>query len=124
MCRRRRETATVRKQYHFRPGPDGLMAWDVDRLIAMVEDAAVETIALREIAELDTTYWFDHGYEPTVRAVVEHFRLVQQLDMDYPIVIHPHVASWTACIVWHVRCSTALRRSTQNVCASCLIRTT
>ena len=82
MCRRRRETATVRKQYHFRPGPDGLMAWDVDRLIAMVEDAAVETIALSEIAELDTTYWFDHGYEPTVRAVVEHFRLVQQVDMS------------------------------------------
>src|SRR4051794_40190323 len=104
---RRRETPSVRKQYHFRPGPNGLMAWDVDRLLAGVEDDAVEAVALTDIAELDSAYWFDHGYAPTVRALIEHFRLVQQVDMSYPILIDPDV-SWTACIgsrghCWTVR---------------------
>ena len=65
------------------------MAWDVDRLLATVEDVAVESVALSDIAELDTTYWFDHGYAPTVRAIVDHFRLVRQVDMSYPILIDP-----------------------------------
>src|SRR4051794_8028898 len=87
--RSRRETAGVRKQYHFRPGPTGLMAWDVDRLVALAHDLPTESVSLREIAELDSAYWFDHGYEPTVRAVVEHLRLVQRVDLSYPIVLDP-----------------------------------
>src|SRR3954447_7332379 len=100
------------------------MAWDVDRLVAMVEDAAVEAVALSDIAELDTTYWFDHGYEPTVRAVVEHFRLVQQVDLSYPIVIDPDGRVMDGGHRVARRCSTALPRSTRSACASYLSRTT
>ena len=79
----------MRKQYHFRPGRQGLDAWDVDRLVAAVEGAHVEDVPLTAIRELDTEYWYDHGYPATVRSVAEHCRLIQQVDLTYPIVLDP-----------------------------------
>jgi hypothetical protein len=79
----------VRKQYHFRPGAAGLDAWDVDRLLVLVEDEPLEELPLAEISELDSEYWFDHGNSPTVRNVVEHCRLIREVDLQYPIVIDP-----------------------------------
>jgi hypothetical protein len=68
----------VRKQYHFRPGSRGLDAWDVDRLVAAVDEVPVEDVPLTEIGELDSTYWFDHGYSPTVHNVVGTARASRQ----------------------------------------------
>ncbi len=34
------------KQYHFRPGPQGLRAWDVHRLIALAESLPIEEVLL------------------------------------------------------------------------------
>ena len=34
----------VRTQYHFRPGKDGLGAWDVHKLIAMTADFPVKDV--------------------------------------------------------------------------------
>jgi len=79
----------VRKQYHFRPSAQGLLAWDVDRLIALAQDVPVEQLPLADIRELDDNYWFSHGGRPTVRAVVEHMRLVNEVELDYPIVLDP-----------------------------------
>jgi hypothetical protein len=79
----------VRKQYHFRRGRSGLDAWDVDRLVALVADQPVEEVPLAEIRELDESYWFDHGYSPTVRSVVDHARLIAEVDVRCPIVIDP-----------------------------------
>ncbi len=79
----------MRKQYHFRPSARGLYAWDVDRLIALAQNEAVEQVPIADIRELDDEYWFGHGYRPTVRAVVEHMRLVNEVDLDYPIVLDP-----------------------------------
>ena len=79
----------MRKQYHFRPGARGLDAWDVDRLVAAVEGQPIEDVPLADITEIDTAYWYDHGYWPTVRSVVEHCRLVQEADLAYPIVLDP-----------------------------------
>ena len=79
----------MRKQYHFRPGASGLDAWDVDRLLELVEREPVEEIPLEQIGDLDSDYWFDHGYLPTVRNVVEHFRLIHEVDLRYPIVVDP-----------------------------------
>jgi hypothetical protein len=84
-----RDTGRVRKQYHFRPGVSGLDAWDVDRLLAIVENEPVEDLPLEQIAELDSAYWFDHGCPPTVRNVVEHCRLMHAADLRYPIVVDP-----------------------------------
>ena len=79
----------MRKQYHFRPGDAGLDAWDVDRLVALAAAEPVEDVPLTDIAEIDLDYWFDHGYQPTVRNIVEHCRLIQQVDLGFPIVLDP-----------------------------------
>jgi hypothetical protein len=79
----------VRKQYHFRPSSNGLRAWDVDRLVAAAEVLPTEELPLQDVRGLDTAYWFDHGYEPTVRAVVEHMRLIQEADLRYAVIVDP-----------------------------------
>lgn len=50
----------MRKQYHFRPSKRGLLAWDVDRLIALSEQLPLRLIPLSAIRELDEAYWFSH----------------------------------------------------------------
>ena len=76
----------VRKQYHSWPGEHGLDAWDVDRLIRLSAEFQPREVPLETIQDLDTDYWFDGSMEiATVRKVVEHFPLIQQVDPAYPI---------------------------------------
>ncbi len=78
----------VRKQYHFWPGYVGFDAWDVDRLVQLSRDLPVREVELSSIWELDTVYWFDDETgPPTVRSVVDHVRLIQEVDMSYPIIL-------------------------------------
>jgi hypothetical protein len=79
----------VRKQYHFRPSPGGLYAWDVDRLIALSEALPTEAVALEDVAEIDENWWYAHESEPTVRSIVVHVRLVNDADLSHPIIIDP-----------------------------------
>ena len=79
----------MRKQYHFWPGEHGLDAWDVDRLVSLTEGLPVAEVPLTDIYELDSNYWFKHGEQPTVRHIVEHLRLAQDVDMSYPIILGP-----------------------------------
>jgi hypothetical protein len=80
----------VRKQYHFWPGEHGRDAWDVDRLVALSRDLPVESVPLDEIGEIDSNYWFDDDrQEPTVRRVVEHVRLIDEVDPSYPVILGP-----------------------------------
>ncbi|MDT7539533.1 MAG: hypothetical protein QOI82_3118 [Actinomycetota bacterium] len=79
----------MRKQYSFRPGADGLDAWDVDRLIELSAGLEVEELPLEDIAQLDENYWYDHGYSPTVRSIADRVRLVQAADPSYPIIVSP-----------------------------------
>lgn len=82
------QTESVRKQYHFWPGPEGLDAWDVDRLIELSRNLPVVDVEISSIAEVDSVYWFDgHAERPTVRRVVDHFHLVQEVDPSYPIIL-------------------------------------
>jgi hypothetical protein len=74
----------MRKQYHFRPGPAGLRAWDVDRLVALSAPLRPQLVPLSDIRELDEPYW---GDSMTCRAVVEHARLIQEVDLDFPIIL-------------------------------------
>jgi hypothetical protein len=46
----------MRKQYHFRPSPQGLQAWDIDRLIALTNDLLTIDVALTAIRDLDKPY--------------------------------------------------------------------
>ena len=78
----------VRKQYHFWPAERGFDAWDVERLIALSRDLPVESVSAESIWEIDTPYWFDGSYEvATVRKVVEHAKLIGEVDFSYPIII-------------------------------------
>jgi hypothetical protein len=78
----------MRKQYNFWPGETGLDAWGVDRLIELSADLPVIEVPLADITEIDSDYWFSYGdVAPTVRAIAEHMRLVQEVDLSYPIVL-------------------------------------
>jgi hypothetical protein len=77
----------VRKQYHFWPGEEGLDAWDVDRLVELSKDLPVKDVDLASIDEIDSVYWFDDLERPTVRKVVDHARLIEEVDMSHPIIL-------------------------------------
>jgi hypothetical protein len=78
----------VRKQYHFWPGDDGLDAWDVDRLVELSRTLPVKEVELASIDEIDSVYWFDEQLErPTVRRVVDHARMLEDVDLSYPIIL-------------------------------------
>ncbi len=79
----------MRKQYHFWPGEHGLDAWDVDRLIELAAGLPVERVLVRDIREVDEVYWFDQWQTATVRAVVQHVALVQEVDLRFPIILGP-----------------------------------
>jgi hypothetical protein len=77
----------MRKQYNFRPGADGLDAWDVDNLISASCDLAVKEVPLDSIADVDTDFWFKFGPPPTVRRIIDHIVLIQEVDPSYPIIL-------------------------------------
>ncbi len=77
----------MRKQYFFRPSPDGYYAWDIDRLIELSKDFQVKEIKLELIEEIDEIYWFGEGNDPTCREIFEHAKLIQKTDLKYPIIL-------------------------------------
>ena len=77
----------MRKQYNFRPGQQGLDAWDVDHLIRLSADLPVEEVAVTSIHDVDTDFWFKFGPEPTVRRIIEQIRLIEEVDFTYPIIL-------------------------------------
>ena len=78
----------IRAQYHFRASEQGLLAWDVRRLVRLSRDLPRQAVALSEIAELDRDHWYGHGSaSPTVRSVVEHCQLIMAADLAYPIIL-------------------------------------
>lgn len=78
----------MRKQYHFWPGDEGFDAWDVDRLIELSRGLPVRDVEVSSIWEVDTVYWFDQETDPpTVRRVVDHARLMEEVDLAHPIIL-------------------------------------
>jgi hypothetical protein len=78
----------MRKQYHFWPTDNGFDAWDIDRLIELSRGLPIETVEMDSIAEIDSLYWFDGSAEvATVRKVVEHAKLISEVDPSYPIIL-------------------------------------
>ena len=76
----------MRKQYNLWHGHDGLHAWDVDRLIELAAELPVEEVDLESIYEVDGPYWYDFGETPSVRSVVDHARLIGEVDLSYHIL--------------------------------------
>jgi hypothetical protein len=78
----------MRKQYYFRPSDHGFDAWDVDHLIEVSAGLPVKEVPLRSIRELDTVHWFGaDGSATTVRVLVRHMELVNEVDLAYPIIL-------------------------------------
>jgi hypothetical protein len=72
---------SMRKQYYFLPSKKGFYAWDVDKLVEYSQGLPVIDVDLREIKELDEH--FDASY----RLLAEHMKLVQEADLQYPIIL-------------------------------------
>ncbi len=83
-----RTETELRKQYHFRQSERGLLSWDIHRLVDLTRDFPRVIVPLDEIKELDEEYWLDENEErPTCRWVAEHMRLVEETDLEYPIIL-------------------------------------
>jgi len=63
------------------------MAWDVDRLVTLTKDFPRIHVPLTSIRELDEPFWFSGDNTPTCRAVVEHARLIEAVDLAFPIIL-------------------------------------
>ena len=48
-----------------------------------------EDVALGDLPEIDSEYWFDELERPTVSEVTEHFRRVAEADLSYPVILGP-----------------------------------
>jgi hypothetical protein len=80
----------LRRQYHFRPSPNGYFAWDVLRLIDLSAHLPVFELSLNKIAEIDEMWWFQSEDDcPTPRAISDHFRLMQLAELDFPVIVCP-----------------------------------
>jgi len=76
----------VRKQYYFRPSSQGLLAWDVDRLVGLTSTFPRKHVPLKEIRELDEV-WSSDDEPLTWRVVIEHVKLIQDADLSFPIIM-------------------------------------
>ena len=64
------------------------MPGTIDRLVELTADLPVKDVDVDSIWEVDSVYWFNDGDEvPTVRSIVDHMRLVNQVDTSYPIIL-------------------------------------
>jgi hypothetical protein len=78
----------MRKQYYLKPSSRGLLAWDVDRLIALTADLPVRDLPLEKVRELDEPHWYGaEGDVPTVRSVAEHARLMEEAELEHPVIL-------------------------------------
>ncbi len=78
----------MRKQYHLRSSSQGILAWDVDNLIKLAEKITPINIKLSSIEEFEEPYWYEAGeVKPTCQNIVNHFKLIQQCSLDYPIIL-------------------------------------
>ncbi|HCN84296.1 MAG TPA: hypothetical protein DIT07_11860 [Sphingobacteriaceae bacterium] len=78
----------MRKQYHFQPSKNGYYAWDVNKLVERSKNLPVISVKLKDIKELDETFWYNGpDSKPTVRSIAEHFKLINETDLKYPIIL-------------------------------------
>ncbi|CAH9019436.1 hypothetical protein [Candidatus Nitrosacidococcus sp. I8] len=81
----------MRKQYHLRNSADGILAWDIHKLIILTSTLRVESIPINTISELDESYWYSNNDEiPSCRSIANHMRLVQEANLIYPIILCPN----------------------------------
>jgi hypothetical protein len=82
--------SSVRKQYHSRLSDGRRLIWDVDRLMGLALNLPIKLVLISQIEEIDEAYWFQASDPPpTCRAVIEHAKLIEAADLEYPIILCP-----------------------------------
>jgi hypothetical protein len=76
----------MRKQYFFRASPSGLLAWDVDRLVALSAELPHRWVPLEQVRELDAPFEGDEEVL-TWRGLAFHVRLIDEANLAYPIIL-------------------------------------
>jgi hypothetical protein len=76
----------VRKQYYFRPSAQGLLAWDVDRLIELTRNFTRKHVRITDLGELDRK-WSGDEEGQTWRGMIDHIRLIDHADLSFPIIL-------------------------------------
>ena len=79
----------LHQQYHFRQSENGLLAWDVLKLIKITENYEVIQVPLSQIAELNEVYWFGLGDSPITSAIAQHAKQIVEADLSFPIILCP-----------------------------------
>ena len=78
----------IRAQYYFRQSDQGLLAWDICRLVELSRDFSIEHVKVGDISEVDETHWYSHeGDSPTCRSLLQHMQLIDEADLGYPIIL-------------------------------------
>jgi hypothetical protein len=78
----------LRKQYYLRPNQGRFTAWDVQRLVDLTKDFPRVRVPLEAIREIEEPHWFSGGaQDATCRAVMEHARMINEVDLDFPIIL-------------------------------------
>jgi hypothetical protein len=77
----------MRKQYYFRQSSRGLLAWDVDQLVARTRDFPVLQIPLADIREIREPFSPEFDEPPSWKCIVEHIRLIDTADLCFPIIL-------------------------------------
>ena len=78
----------VRPQYHLRPSPKGLLAWDVKRLIQLSQRLPVQPVPIQSVHEVDEPYWYaSEGPAPTCHSILKHLDLIEKADLRFPIIL-------------------------------------
>jgi len=77
----------MRKQYYFRPAEQGLMAWDVDRLVKLTKHFPRIDFPLAATRELEAPFSSEGDGPLTWRAVIEHAGLIEAADLRFPIIL-------------------------------------
>ncbi len=76
----------MRRQYHFRQVGQDTYIWDVHHLVELTKNFVIKKVALSDIRELNEAYWFPDQF-PTTEQIIEHFQLMQDADLSYPIIL-------------------------------------
>ncbi|MEB3793295.1 hypothetical protein [Acinetobacter sp. IK40] len=76
----------MRRQYHFRQVGQDTYIWDVHHLVELTKTFVIKKVTLADIRELNEAYWFPDQF-PTTQQIIEHFQLMQDADLSYPIIL-------------------------------------
>ena len=79
----------LHQQYHFRKSENGLLAWDVLRLIELSKEFEIVEVPLSDIRELKEAYWFSLGASPVTEDIALHAKQIYEADLSYPIILCP-----------------------------------